>query len=267
MIPVARPSLATAVSQITAATLKRIGPVATAKNDLPTFYTKHEPIRPTTRLPTSNLCAVSGITGISHARYLHSDLSQPNFDVYRRESTKNKSKSREQDEETRRAFSYVLVGGSGMVGFWGGKVLVNEIISFVDIDKGTVAAGVSEFDVTSLPEGTGVLTKWRGMPVYIRHRTQAEIDEECNVDLLSLRDPQHDLDRSEKPEFMVLVGVCTHLGCIPLNEAGNFAPGGYYCPCHGSHYDSSGRIRKGPAPLNLEVPPHHFADDTTLVIG
>lgn len=96
-------------------------------------------------------------------------------------------------------------------------------------------------------------------------RTQKEIDKEAQVSVSSLRDPQADADRVQKSEWLVVLGVCTHLGCVPIANAGDF--GGYYCPCHGSHYDASGRIRKGPAPLNLEVPPHEFVGSDLLVVG
>lgn len=103
-----------------------------------------------------------------------------------------------------------------------------------------------------------------GKPVFIRRRTQKEIDVERAVNLTELRDPEHDEKRAPNAEWLVVVGVCTHLGCVPIAGKGDF--GGYYCPCHGSHYDASGRIRKGPAPANLEVPVYEFQGDT-LVIG
>lgn len=110
-----------------------------------------------------------------------------------------------------------------------------------------------------------VIIKWRGKPVFIRHRTQDEITEARETKWESLRDPQSDDDRVQRPEWLVMLGVCTHLGCVPIGEAGDY--GGWFCPCHGSHYDISGRIRKGPAPLNLEVPQYSFPEDETLVIG
>ena len=96
-------------------------------------------------------------------------------------------------------------------------------------------------------------------------RTAEEIDREPACDITTLRDPQTDAERVQKPEFLVLIGVCTHLGCVPIANAGDF--GGYYCPCHGSHYDCSGRIRKGPAPLNLEVPAYEYPEENLLVVG
>ena len=113
--------------------------------------------------------------------------------------------------------------------------------------------------------GKNMVFKWRGKPLFVRHRSDEEVDRERNVEVSSLRDPEHDVDRVQQDKWLVLIGVCTHLGCVPIANAGDF--GGYYCPCHGSHYDGSGRIRKGPAPLNLEVPTHSFLDESTLVVG
>ena len=111
---------------------------------------------------------------------------------------------------------------------------------------------------------------WQGKPVFIRHRTADEIAKAADVQVTDLRDPEADADRVEKPEWLVMIGLCTHLGCIPLGQKstdpqGEF--GGWFCPCHGSHYDTAGRIRKGPAPLNLPVPPYAFIDDTKILIG
>ena len=107
--------------------------------------------------------------------------------------------------------------------------------------------------------------KWRGKPLFVRHRTSEEVEDVRSVDVSSLRDPANDADRVQKDDWLVVIGVCTHLGCVPIANAGDF--GGYYCPCHGSHYDASGRIRKGPAPENLEVPAYEFLDESTMVVG
>ena len=118
--------------------------------------------------------------------------------------------------------------------------------------------------------GQSITLKWRGKPVFIRHRTAAEIDEALRDDALDMRDPQNDADRVQKPEYLVVLGVCTHLGCVPLGQKVGEVRGeydGWFCPCHGSHYDSSGRIRKGPAPTNLEVPPYSFLSDDVVKIG
>jgi ubiquinol-cytochrome c reductase iron-sulfur subunit len=106
---------------------------------------------------------------------------------------------------------------------------------------------------------------WRGKPVFIRRRTQAEIDEAKKVNLADLPHPEADSDRAQNPEWLVMVGICTHLGCVPLGQKGDY--NGWFCPCHGSHYDTSGRIRKGPAPTNLEIPDYVFLNETTIKIG
>jgi len=136
--------------------------------------------------------------------------------------------------------------------------------------------------------GDQVIIKWRGKPVFVRHRTPDEIKEAEDTKWESLRDPQADSDRVKKPEWLIMIGtfpsnhgtinfrghplkltastgVCTHLGCVPIGEAGDF--GGWFCPCHGSHYDISGRARKGPAPLNLAIPEYDFPEDEKVVIG
>jgi ubiquinol-cytochrome c reductase iron-sulfur subunit len=123
-----------------------------------------------------------------------------------------------------------------------------------------------EVDLSTIAEGESVTLKWRGKPLFVRHRTAEEIAAaEADDSASDLRDPQPDSDRIKRPEWLVLLGVCTHLGCVPLNYQGDFK--GFFCPCHGSHYDTSGRIRKGPAPLNLEVPPYTFISDTDLLVG
>ena len=134
----------------------------------------------------------------------------------------------------------------------------------------TLALGTTEVDVSTIEEGQSVTVKWRGKPVFIRKRTKDEIDEAKTVNLEDLKDPEEDINRVKKDEWLVLVGVCTHLGCVPLGQKLTDSKGeynGWYCPCHGSHYDTSGRIRKGPAPENLAVPPYSFLNDTTIKIG
>jgi len=122
-----------------------------------------------------------------------------------------------------------------------------------------------EVDLSPIQPGQTVKIQWRGKPVYISHRTEQAIEQARAVDTAALPDPQTDTERVIKPEYLVLVGICTHLGCVPIADRGDY--GGFFCPCHGSHYDNSGRIRKGPAPTNLEVPPYSFVNDTTISIG
>ncbi len=121
----------------------------------------------------------------------------------------------------------------------------------MNASKDVLAMASLEVDISSISVGDALTVKWRGKPVFIRRRTAAEISDAANADLGSMRDPELDSDRVKNPEWLVVLGICTHLGCVPINGAGEY--NGYFCPCHGSHYDTSGRIRKGPAPLNLEV--------------
>lgn len=138
-------------------------------------------------------------------------------------------------------------------------------IAQMNPDASTLALSSTELDISAIPEGQIVTIKWRGKPVFVRHRTKKEIEEAVSVDVATLPDPQTDQSRVKKPEWLVVVGVCTHLGCIPLGHQGPFD--GWFCPCHGSAYDTSGRIRQGPAPRNLEVPDYAFLTDTKIKIG
>jgi ubiquinol-cytochrome c reductase iron-sulfur subunit len=133
-----------------------------------------------------------------------------------------------------------------------------------------LALSTSDVDLGPILVGQRVTISWRGKPVFVDHRTDKEIEAARSVPMADLRDPQADEKRVKKPEWLVVVGVCTHLGCIPLGQKaadprGDF--GGWFCPCHGSHYDTSARIRKGPAPKNLAVPPYNFTSDKTIRIG
>lgn len=123
-----------------------------------------------------------------------------------------------------------------------------------------------EADISGVVKGDVMTVKWRGKPVFIKHRTDEEIAEARATDISVLRDPETDAERCKKPEWMIALAVCTHLGCVPLSNAGEYK-GGWFCPCHGSHYDVSGRIRKGPAPLNLEVPKYKFLEEGKVLIG
>jgi ubiquinol-cytochrome c reductase iron-sulfur subunit len=182
----------------------------------------------------------------------------PNFSAYKKDVSSDPSKGR--------AFTYVMFGTTGFISAVGAKNFVVDFLTQITPSDDVLALAKAEVKLTNIPEGKNVTIKWRGKPVFIRHRTQAEIDEANSVSVSSLRDPQTDAERVKKPEWLVILGICTHLGCVPIGEAGEYD--GWYCPCHGSHYDISGRIRKGPAPLNLEVPPYEFnEDDTKLIIG
>jgi ubiquinol-cytochrome c reductase iron-sulfur subunit len=169
--------------------------------------------------------------------------------------------------ETRRDFLFLLTGATTAVG---AGALIWPLVDSMNPSADVLALASIEVDLSSVEEGMSITVKWRGKPVFIRHRTPEEISDAESVDVSTLRDPQTDAERVKQPQWLVMIGVCTHLGCVPLGQKpsephGDF--GGWFCPCHGSHYDHSGRIRKGPAPLNLVVPDYEFVDDTTVLIG
>ncbi|KAK9370273.1 Rieske [2Fe-2S] iron-sulfur domain-containing protein [Lipomyces kononenkoae] len=168
-------------------------------------------------------------------------------------------------DDNSRVYSYFMIGSLGLLSAAGAKATVQDFLSNMAASADVLALAKVEVDLASIPEGKNVIIKWRGKPVFIRHRTAHEIEEARAVNIASLRDPQSDEDRVQRAEWLVMLGVCTHLGCVPIGESGDF--GGWFCPCHGSHYDISGRIRKGPAPLNLEIPSYEFSSDESLTIG
>ena len=174
-----------------------------------------------------------------------------------------------EDGATRRDFLHVAATGVAAVG---GAVAVWPFVHQMNPAADTLALATVEVDLSSIAEGEAVIIKWQGKPIFIRHRTAAEIAEANAVDVANLVDKESDADRVQagKEQWLVVTGICTHLGCVPLgtksgDEKGEY--GGWFCPCHGSHYDTSGRIRKGPAPLNLPVPQYTFLNDTQILIG
>jgi len=171
---------------------------------------------------------------------------------------------KEQKRETseRRDFLFTASYALGAVGV---GAAVWPLIDQMNPDASVKALAITEVDISKIGLGKTITVLWRGKPVFIRRRTQEEISKAQNVKLEELKDPQKDEDRVKKPEWLIMTGVCTHLGCVPLGNKGDF--GGWFCPCHGSHYDTSGRIRKGPAPTNLEIPKYEFVDNNTIKIG
>lgn len=168
-------------------------------------------------------------------------------------------------DPSKRAFAYFVLSGGRFVYASLLRLLILKFVLSMSATKDVLALASLEVDLSGIEPGSTVTVKWRGKPVFIRHRTEDDIKLANSVDVASLRDPQEDAARVKNPEWLVVVGVCTHLGCIPLPNAGDF--GGWFCPCHGSHYDISGRIRKGPAPFNLEVPQYTFMDENKLMVG
>ncbi len=164
--------------------------------------------------------------------------------------------------ETRRDFLYLA---TGVVGAVGAAVSVWPFIHQMNPSASVLALASTDVDLSGIEEGQSITVLWRGKPVFVRHRTPSEITEAEDADFNALPDPQSDMERVKRREWLILVGVCTHLGCVPLSHRGDYQ--GWFCPCHGSHYDTSGRIRKGPAPANLAVPEYVFLDETTVRIG
>jgi ubiquinol-cytochrome c reductase iron-sulfur subunit len=171
-------------------------------------------------------------------------------------------------EGNRRDFLYIATGAVGAVGV---ASAIWPFVSTLQPDAGTKAAGAPiEVDLSQIPAGQSITLKWRGLPIFVRHRTAQEIQEAKADDAKSLPDPAKDVDRVGKlanapqEKWIVVQGSCTHLGCVPVKNAGDY--NGWYCPCHGSHYDNAGRIRKGPAPKNLVVPEFAFLNETSIRI-
>lgn len=172
-----------------------------------------------------------------------------------------------EDSASRRDFLHIAATGVGAVG---AVAAVWPFIHQMNPAADTLALASVEVDISALEEGQAMIVKWRGKPVFVRHRTPAEIAESKSVAMGDLIDPEADDARVQQDKWLVLVGVCTHLGCVPSgtkggDERGEY--GGWFCPCHGSHYDTAGRIRKGPAPKNLAVPEYSFLSATKLKIG
>jgi ubiquinol-cytochrome c reductase iron-sulfur subunit len=171
------------------------------------------------------------------------------------------------DADTRRDFLELVTWATAGVG---AAALAWPLIHQMNPSADVLALASTEVDLSKVAEGSAIKVVWRGKPVFVRHRTAEEIAAAEAVDVASLRDPQPDSARVKRPEWLILVGVCTHLGCIPLGTSGSEPRGefgGWFCPCHGSHFDTAGRIRKGPAPRNLVVPEYTFLSDSVIRIG
>ena len=168
------------------------------------------------------------------------------------------------EDPSRRDFIYIA---SMAVAAGGAAAIAWPFIDQMNPSADTLALASIEFDLSKVAAGQQVTVKWRGKPLFVRNRTAAEIASAVKDDNAALKDPQTDAERVKpgKAQWLVLIGSCTHLGCVPTFGGGDY--GGWFCPCHGSHYDTSGRIRKGPAPLNLAVPEYAFLSDTKVKIG
>ena len=168
----------------------------------------------------------------------------------------------EEKKPKRRDFLFTASYAIGAVGV---GATVWPLIDQMNPDTSVKALASTEVDISNVEKGKSITVLWRGKPVFIKRRTEEEIAEARSVNLDQLKDPEKDEDRAKNPEWLVMLGICTHLGCVPLGDKGEY--NGWFCPCHGSHYDTSGRIRKGPAPKNLEVPKYEFVNNNTIKIG
>lgn len=185
-----------------------------------------------------------------------------------KETNTKVDKSKEQDPAlactTRRDFMVMTATGVAVVGAAAAAV---PFVSSLAPSAEVKALSTTEVDLSKIPSGTTITILHRGQPVFVRNRTEAEIAEARDVDISTLRDPQTDEERVQKgkEQWLVCSAVCTHLGCVPLSDQGDYK--GWLCPCHGSHYDTSGRIRKGPAPSNLPIPEYVFESDTKIKLS
>lgn len=191
------------------------------------------------------------------------DFTQYNSSHYDHNLEHYALKPHEADHKTR---NYLMMGASNAAYLGLGRSIVHVVVGQLQASADVLALASVEVDISGFEEGTTATIKWRGKPVFVKNRTAEEIAISKKDDEAPMRDQQTDAERVQRDNWLVVLGVCTHLGCVPIPNAGNHA-GGFFCPCHGSHYDASGRIREGPAPLNLEVPAYKFLDDNTLVIG
>tara|TARA_Y100000590_G_C15196587_1_gene817068 strand:- start:81 stop:599 length:519 start_codon:yes stop_codon:yes gene_type:complete len=158
-----------------------------------------------------------------------------------------------------------IITATTTVGAVGAGAAIWPLIDQMNPDASVKALASTEVDVSNVQRGQSITVLWRGKPVFIKRRTNEEIEKARSVDLKELKHPEKDEERAKNPEWLVMLGICTHLGCVPLGDKGDY--NGWFCPCHGSHYDTSGRIRKGPAPTNLEVPKYEFVNSNTIKIG
>lgn len=164
-----------------------------------------------------------------------------------------------------RPFAYFVQTGGRFLYASAIRLAVLKVVVSLSAAADTLALSSLEVDLSGVEEGSTIVVKWRGKPVFIQHRTDEQIATQAAVPLSDLKDPQKDADRVVDPKYLIVIGVCTHLGCVPIAGAGNY--NGWFCPCHGSHYDGSGRIREGPAPYNLEIPEYKFKDGNKVIIG
>jgi ubiquinol-cytochrome c reductase iron-sulfur subunit len=209
----------------------------------------------------SVLARRNGVTDTKKFREVwhNTDSVDPLYEICKKHPTRRL-------DPTKRAHYYIMYAGC-----YGSQLILTKnafqkVINYMHRPLDADAAASLEVDLSAVPVGKCLTVTWQSTPVFIWHRAQRDIDIAMQDDgAADLRDPETDLERFPRQEWFISLAVCTHLGCIPTFNSGSW--GGFFCPCHGSHYDKSGRIRKGPAPKNLEIPKYKFLDDSTIVIG
>ncbi|CAJ0602922.1 unnamed protein product [Cylicocyclus nassatus] len=200
------------------------------------------------KLPSS---LANGIVNAHARRLVHTDIKFPDMSQFRRDSTLDINKAARESEDERRAFTHsILYGAGGAISLWAGKEMLQTMVYYKNMPADTLAIATTQIDTSEIPEGETRRYNFQGKPVFVRHRTQEEIAKEKDVNIANLRHPERDDERVQRAGWSVVMGICPHLGCVPIPNAGDY--NGYFCPCHGGHFDTSGRIRKGPSPLNLE---------------
>ncbi|EFO20469.2 hypothetical protein LOAG_08023 [Loa loa] len=211
-------------------------------------------------LPVKPLCDLS----LPICRFAHSDVRFP--DISDQRGITNPTKAASSTENIRRSVRQgIIFGVGGAIYLMMTTKLVQTVAYFKNMPADQVALGTTQINLDEVHEGQCKVFNWRGKPLFVKHRTEEEIEEARNVKLSELRDPEEDSARVKRPEWLILIAICSHLGCVPIHGKGEYDA--WLCPCHSSSFDKSGRIRSGPAPNNLEVPPYKFYDDHTVVIG
>lgn len=200
-------------------------------------------------------------------RNAHTDIKVPDYTEYMKNSLQDPTTKTSESDGHRKTFFNLIACAGFTMGLYATKAEIVRDVLFMAASADVLALAKIEINLSEIPEGVSATFKWRGKPLFVKHRTPEEISIVRAVPLSSLRDPATDEDRCQRPEWLVVLGICTHLGCVPVADAGDYGPGGYYCPCHGSHFDASGRTRKGPAPTNMEIPEHKFVSENMLVVG
>lgn len=219
------------------------------------------PVASALRRPATSSSSSSAISSAISARPVSLCTSVPRRALSTKyDTTDNEWElAKTSDNDTnRRAFSYFVLGSARFMYASAVRLAAIRLISTMSASADVLALSSIEVDLNKISSGSTITVKWRGKPVFIRRRTEKEVTEAETTPLAGMVDPEPDAKRVQNPEWLGVIGVCTHLGCVPISNAGDY--NGWFCPCHGSHYDVSGRIRKGPAPLNLEVPMYSFIE-------